>query len=419
MKNKPIYTISIIAVLTALAIAIVLPNGLEFTNRKTMKLGLDLKGGVQLVYELDTSKTNASEIESAKKGVIDVIDRRINKLGVSEPSIQSTQVGGKPGVLVELPGVTDVEQAKTMIGKTAQLTFKEQGSDGKFIATELNGSHLKKANATISSSQQSSKGFQGSEPMVELTFDSEGAKLFKEITQKNLQKPVAIELDNEIISSPTVQTVIEDGQAVITGLESIEEAKQLAILLNAGALPVPISLVSENQIGATLGRDSIQSSLMAGLLGIVLVCIFMMVYYRRAGFFAVIALGVYTAISLAVFKLIPVTLTLAGLAGFIFSVGAAVDANVLVFERLKEELRNGKATEEAIESSFKRSWSSIWPSNTASLITAVILYYGTTGFVRGFALTLAIGILVSLFTAITVTRSLLRAWCKNIKRVTI
>jgi len=419
MKLKPIYTIIVIALLTVLAVAIVLPKGLEFPSRKTMKLGLDLKGGVQLVYELDTSNTNSGELESAKKGVVDVIDRRINKLGVSEPSIQTTQVGGKPGVLVELPGVTDVEQAKNMIGKTAQLTFKEQGSDGKFVSTDLNGSHLTKAVASVTSGQQNSKGFSSSSPVVELTFNSEGAKLFRDITQRNLQKPVAIELDNEVISSPTVQTVIEDGQAVITGLDSIEEAKQLAILLTAGALPVPITLVSENQIGATLGLDSIQSSLLAGLLGIILVCIFMIVYYRRAGFFAVLALGVYTAISLAIFKLVPVTLTLAGLAGFIFSVGAAVDANVLVFERLKEELRDGKATNEAIESSFKRSWTSIWPSNTASLITAVILYYGTTGFVRGFALTLAIGILVSLFTAITVTRSLLRVWCKNIKRVTI
>lgn len=419
MKLKPIYTIAIIALLTILAVAIVLPKGLEFPSRKTMKLGLDLKGGVQLVYELDTSKTSASEIENAKKGVMDVIDRRINRLGVSEPSIQTTQVGNRPGVLVELPGISDVTQAKDMIGKTAQLTFKEQGSDGKFVATQLNGSHLKNANATVTSGQQNSKGFQGTTPTVELTFNSDGAKLFKDITQKNLQKPVAIELDNEIISSPTVQTVIEDGQAVITGLDSIEEAKQLAILLNAGALPVPIKLVSENQIGATLGLDSIQSSLLAGLLGIILVCFFMVVYYRKVGIFAVIALGVYTAISLAVFKLLPVTLTLAGLAGFIFSVGAAVDANVLVFERLKEEVRDGKGTQEAIEASFKRSWSSIWPSNTASLITALILYYGTTGFVRGFALTLAIGILVSLFTAITVTRSLLRAWCKNIKRVTI
>jgi len=420
VHKNPFFWLVIFAIITVFAILIVWPSGPTIFGRKSMRLGLDLKGGVQLTYSLDTSNLQGKTPEEAKKGVIDVINRRINTLGVAEPVIQSTEVGGKPGVMVELPGVSETEKAKELIGQTAQLVFKEMDSSNKFVATKLTGAHLKKANATMQQGKNNgNQGFQSASPMVELTFDDEGAKLFKEITQKNLQKPVAIELDGQVLSAPTVQTVIEDGQAVITGLDSIQEAKDLSILLNAGALPVPINLESENKIGATLGLDSIESSLMAGILGIILICIFMFIYYKRAGFLAVIALGVYGIISLAIFKLVPITLTLAGLAGFIFSVGAAVDANVLVFERLKEEIEKGKEINTAIEESFKRSWSSIWPSNVASLITAAILYYGTTGMVRGFAVTLAIGILVSMFTAITVTRTLLRIWGKSIKKVTI
>lgn len=418
MNNRTIWTLLGIIIVTALAIAIVWPSGLSLFGRDTMRLGLDLKGGAQLVYVLDTSGVEGSSTDEIKQQVINIIERRINTLGVTEPLIQGTEVGGKPGVMIELPGVQDTNVAKELIGQTAQLVFKEQDASGNFVPTELTGKDLKKANATYNNSKNS-QGFQSATPIVELTFNSEGADLFRQITTKNLQKPVAIELDNQIISAPTVQTVIEDGQAVITGLESIQEAKELALLLNAGALPVPISLESENQIGATLGLESIQSSLVAGLLGVVLICIFMAVYYRKAGLLAIAALGVYAVISLAIFKLIPITLTLAGLAGFIFSVGAAVDANVLVFERLKEELNNKKEINTAIEDSFKRSWSSIWPSNVASLITAAILYYGTAGMVRGFAITLAIGILVSMFTAIIVTRTLMRIWGKSIKRVTL
>ena len=419
MQNKSYWILAGIIAITIIAGLVVWPSGPTFFGRKSMKLGLDLRGGVQLTYTLDTSQLGDKTPEQAQRGVIDVINRRINTLGVAEPVIQGTNVGGKPGVLIELPGVSDVEKAKSLIGQTAQLVFKELDDKGQFVPTALTGAHLQKANATVQSQGKGAQGFQGATPVVELSFDSEGAKLFKEITQKNLQKPVAIELDGQTLSSPTVQTVIEDGQAIITGIPTISEAKDLANLLNAGALPVPIKLASENKIGATLGVNSIESSLMAGILGIILICIFMFVYYRRAGFLAIIGLGVYGLISLALFKLIPITLTLAGLAGFIFSVGAAVDANVLVFERLKEEIKLGKEINTAIEESFKRSWSSIWPSNVASLITAAILYYGTSGMIRGFAVTLAIGILVSMFTAITVTRTLLRIWGKSIKRVTL
>lgn len=419
MIKKPIWALVAVLIITILAGFIVWPSGLEISGRETMKLGLDLKGGVQLIYVLDTSGTSVDE-ETAKQGVIDVIEMRINTLGVAEPIIQDTEVGGKPGVIVELPGVSDTTKAKELIGQTAQLVFKQLDESGQqFVPTELTGAYLKKANATYDNSSSSSTGFQSASPVVELEFTADGATMFKEITANNLQKQVAIELDGQILSAPTVQTTIEDGQAIITGIESIQEAKDLALLLNAGALPVPITLESENQIGATLGYESIQSSIIAGLLGIILICLFMGIYYKKAGLLAIVALGVYGVISLAIFKLIPVTMTLAGLAGFIFSMGAAVDANVLVFERLKEEIDNGKLIGIAIEDSFKRSWSSIWPSNVASLITAAILYYGTSGMIRGFAITLAVGIFVSMFTAIFVTRTLLRIWGQNIKKVTI
>lgn len=367
--------------------------------------GLDLQGGVHLVYELDTSKLEDKDKDTAAQSVINVIDRRVNGLGVAEPVIQSAKLGGKEAVIVELPGVTDVNEAINLIGKTAQLTFLEENPEASsqedmWNDSGLTGAHLRRADVEFDQNT--------GEPQVSLQFDSEGSKLFGDITRKNLQKQVAIELDEEIISAPTVQTVIENGQAVITGKFSIDEAKQLAIQLNAGALPVPITLVEQLNIGATLGSDSVKKSLMAGLIGLGLVALFMIFYYKVPGFLATIALLIYALIVLALFKLIPITLTLAGIAGFILSIGMAVDANILIFERTKEELNTGKTIGLAIEEGFRRAWPSIRDSNFSSLITCLILYYGTTGLVRGFAVTLAIGILVSMFTAITVTRTFLR-----------
>ncbi len=418
MNNRSVWTLIAVLVLIALAIFLVLPNTPSLPGRENMKLGLDLKGGVQLTYTLDLSATEGTTPAQAKQEAINVIEKRINKLGVAEAIIQGTDIDNKPGVMVELPGVSDTATAKDLIGQTAQLVFKKLDEEGNFVATELTGANLKSAKATFNQGSQTG-GFSGAEPIVELTFNEEGTKQFAELTRENLQKQLAIELDDEIISAPTVQTEIKDGHAIITGIGNIEDAKELALLLNAGALPVPITLVAENNIGATLGQESIEDSLLAGILGIILVAVFMIIYYRKAGLLASIALFVYLILSIAIFKLVPVTMTLAGIAGFIFSVGAAVDANVLIFERFKEELRKGKETHNAIEESFQRSWSSIWPSNMASIITAVVLYYGTTGMVRGFAVTLAIGIFVSLFTSVTFTRTLMRIWGKNIKRVTL
>ncbi len=380
----------------------------SFSKEIKIHEGLDLQGGAHLVFELDTSGLQTKDVSTATQSVVNVIDRRINALGVSEPIIQGAKVGNKQAVIVELPGVTDTQEAINLIGKTAQLKFREENPDATNASnpqflwrdTGLTGAHLKRADVEFDKNT--------GEPQVAIQFDSEGTKLFAEITRNNLQKPVAIELDGEIISAPTVQTVIENGQAVITGKFTIDEAKKLSIELNAGALPVPIKLVEQRTIGPTLGSDSVQKSLMAGLIGLLLVALFMIIYYRVPGLLAVLALLIYTAIVLALFKLIPVTLTLAGIAGFILSVGMAVDANILIFERTKEELLTGKTIGLAIEEGFRRAWPSIRDSNFSSLLTCAILYYGTSGLVRGFAVTLALGILVSMFTAIIVTRTFLR-----------
>jgi len=383
----------------------------SFQRELKIHEGLDLQGGIHLAYELDQSKIDQKDKASSVQSVINVIDRRINALGVSEPVIQSAKVGDKDAVIIELPGVTDVNEAISLIGKTAQLKFMEynagdadnaesQNPANQWKDTELTGANLKHADVQFDQNS--------GEPQVAIQFDAEGSKIFADLTQKNLQKPIAIALDNEIISAPTVQTVIENGQAVITGKFSIDEAKKLAIELNAGALKVPINLVEQRNIGATLGSSSVKKSLMAGIVGLVLVALFMIIYYKVPGLLATLALFIYALIVLALFKLIPVTLTLAGIAGFILSVGMAVDANILIFERTKEELMAGKTVGLAIEDGFRRAWSSIRDSNFSSLITCLILYYGTTGLVRGFAVTLAIGILISMFTAITVTRTFLR-----------
>ncbi len=512
----------------------------KFTREIKVHLGLDLQGGAQLVYEADVSKIPVADRTSALEGTRDVIERRVNSFGVSEPVVQTSTLGNSQRVIVELPGVTDVNDAINQIGKTPLLEFREepppqeqkpltpeeqqtidtqnaeaktkaeaalkrtqggedfatvanevtedpgntdaegnkrggdlgfadpaqyvqefrdallQLKDGEvtktlvqtqfgyhiikrvasregtntnsqavteiqashilirtlsesdlrpqeqqdYINTGLSGQHLKRAEVTFDQNT--------GEAEVSLTFNDEGKKLFGEITKKNVGKTVGIFLDGVPISLPRVQQEISDGQAVITGTFTLPEAKQLASNLNAGALPVPITLISQQTVGASLGQVSVERSLVAGLLGILLVALFMILYYRLPGLLAVLALFCYALFVLAIFKLWPVTLTLAGIAGFILSIGMAVDANVLIFERLKEELRLGKPLDLAIEHGFSRAWLSIRDSNVSSIITCVILAWFGTSLARGFAITLIIGILVSMFSAITVTRTLLR-----------
>lgn len=403
MRKKFWFIFFVIIILAGLAALIDWPSGPNFFKEIKVHQGLDLQGGVHLVYELDTSKIAPEDQDEAQSGVINVLDRRVNALGVSEPVIAATKVGDKKGVVVELPGLSNVDEALSIIGKTAELKFLEQ-KENEAAETGLTGAQLKKANVTFD---------QNGNPEVAISFNKEGADKFKEITTRNLQKPVVIALDNEIVSAPTVQSAISDGNAVITGNFNIKEAKNLALQLNSGALPMPIKIAEQRRIGPTLGQESVKRSLVAGLTGIFLVGLFMILYYRLPGLLATLALLFYGLFVLALFKLIPVTLTLAGVAGFILSIGMAVDANILIFERMKEELRAGKAKREAIEDGFRRAWSSIRDSNVSSLITCLILYYGTTGLVRGFAVTLALGILVSMFTAITVSRTFLRlAWAR-------
>jgi len=389
-------------------------NFLRINYYKELKfhLGLDLQGGTQLIYDLDLSKIPNPDRREAVKGVYDVIERRINAFGVTEPIIQTDSSGSAERIIIELPGLKNTEEAIALIGKTAQLEFKEQEGeipktpDGKEIpmaakwkSTGLTGAQFKKAQVTFSP--------ETGEPEIKIEFNNEGTKLFGELTKKNIGKPLAIFLDNELISAPTVQTAITDGNAVITGKFTVDEAKKLAIQLNAGALPVPLKLSEQKTIGATLGEESVKKSLMAGILGLFLVILFMIFYYRFFGFLSAIILFFYTVIVLAIFKLIPVTLTLGGIAGFILSIGSAAEANVLIFERIREELRKGNDYLLSAQEGFKGAWSSIWDSNVVSLIVCLILYWFGTGSVRGFAVTLFIGIVTSVFLVLTFTRSIL------------
>jgi len=528
-----------IMVLSALAGVIDYPKGPDisignFHKELKIRLGLDLQGGTSLIYDADTSNIPDADKASALEGVRDVIERRVNAFGVSEPVIQTNHSGNNWRIIVELAGIKDIDQAIKMIGETPLLEFKEEktieltdeqiqaandanteakkkaedvltlavapdadfaalanqysedpgntdpttggkkggdlgfftrdqmvsefadvvfdkmtvgevypelvttdygyhiikkmGEDGDqvrashilfltqsttpttdFVNTDLSGKQLTKA--IVEFNQQTNA------PEVGLQFNDEGKKIFADITTRNVGKIVGIYLDGSPISMPKVNDPITDGNAVISGSFNIQEAKLLVQRLNAGALPVPIKLVSQSNVGATLGQIAIQKSLFAGLAGLVLVAVFMIMYYRLPGLLAVLALIIYSLVVLAIFKLFNVTLTLAGIAGYILSIGMAVDANVLIFERTKEELRDRRHVSQAIEEGFKRAWSSIRDSNASSLITCVILAWFGTSLVKGFAITLGIGVLISMFSAITVTRTFLRlistSWLEN------
>ncbi len=532
-----IIAIFLLAIFCALVVWPKVPAGTPFENfwnKTKFHLGLDLQGGTHLVYQADVSKIEERDRASAVEGVRDVIERRVNAFGVSEPVVQTNFTGDQYRVIVELAGVKDVNQAIKMIGETPLLEFKEQNPDFKtglsedekkqmeeenqkvkekaqdilnkvlqpganfeeyakeysqdpgsaaqggdlgwvkrgmfvpefdevifdkmtengiypelvqtqfgyhiikkigergegdnrevhsahilfktkteadfkqgeeWINTQLSGKHLKRSQVQFDPNT--------GEPEVGLEFNDEGKKLFAEITTRNVGKPVAIFLDGVPISIPNVKEPIKEGKAVITGRFNIKEAKELVQRLNAGALPVPIHLISQQTVGASLGKESVEKSLTAGLIGLLAVAVFMILYYRLPGLLSVIALAVYIVIVLTIFKILPVTLTLAGVAGFILSIGMAVDANVLIFERLKEELRAGREVSSAIEEGFKRAWTSIRDSNVSTLITCVILIWFGTSIIKGFAITLGIGILVSMFSAVVATRSFLRLFAST------
>lgn len=417
-KNTFLLTILII-IITIIAGLITWPSGpdlnIEQLNLyKELKIheGLDLKGGTQLTYQADLSEIPTNERDNKIQGVIDVIENRINGLGVSEPLIQSS---GENNIIVELPGINDVNQAIDLIGTTAQLEFRTEPAEPNqdlssadinwWEPSGLTGANLNKADIEIDA--------QSNAPVVTLEFNDEGKELFAKLTKENLQKSIAIFLDNQLISAPTVQAEITDGNAIIEGNFTVEEAKELEIKLDYGALPVPVELIAQSNIGATLGNQAMQKSLVAGLIGLILIILFLILNYRIPGILASLALGIYILISISIFKLIPVTITLAGAAAFILSIGMAVDANILIFERTKEELREGKTLRSAIEAGFLRAWPSIRDANFSTLITCLILWFLGTGTIKGFALTLAIGVLVSMFSAITTTRTFLRLFLSS------
>lgn len=535
-KNRNRWTFVVIIVLTVAAVVI---SGSNYYNQSSayladktnqliklpvvkdvpFRLGLDLQGGTQLVYQADMSNISESERASALEGVRDVIERRVNVFGVAEPQITANKtVSGDYRIIAELAGIKDVKDAIAMIGETPILEFKEQGTplteaeqqsiitetnagsakqaqdilselyktgdfsalaekyngqslgwidessqpeifkalryfkSGQFFGkvlendnsynvvkldnkkteagyemlevtsisfpkisiddlaasvdennwqnTELTGRHLKRASVTFDPNDGAAQ--------VSLEFNDEGAQLFEDVTARNIGKPVAIFLDGLPISVPNVNEKISGGKAVINGTFSATEAKLLAQRLNTGALPVPIDLVSQQTVGATLGQESIHNSIFAGLIGLIVVALFMIAFYRFPGLLAVGALFVYGVLTLAIFKLWPVTLTLSGIAGFILSVGMAVDANILIFERMKEELKDGKSLDKATEDGFNRAWPSIRDSNFTTLIVCMVLVQFSSSSVKGFAVTLALGVIISMFTAIFVTRNFLR-----------
>ncbi len=388
-----------------------------------IKLGLDLQGGTHLILEADMEGISPVDRLDALESAKEIITRRIDLFGVSEPLIQTSvnENTDQYRIIIQLPGINDPNQALELIGQTAQMDFREQVEPEEdleaspsalsvldsFTPTELTGKDLAKASVDFDS--------QTSQPVVALRFTKEGAKKFKDITERNIGKPVGIFLDGFPLTLPTVQTAITNGEAVITGGFTTEQAKNLSIQLNAGALPVPIEIISQSNVGATLGQISVQKSLQAGLIGLAMVMIFMALYYGYMGILANIALVIYGIITLALYKIFAITLTLPGLAGFILSVGMAVDANILIFERYKEEIRAGKHWQRAIELGFGRAWDSIKDANVATLTICFILFnpfnwtfLNSSGLVRGFALTLTLGILISLFTGVIVTRTLIR-----------
>ena len=385
-----------------------------FKGGKDFVLGLDLNGGSSLTYNIDTDKLPAdANVDEAVSSLRDVIERRVNLFGVTEPTVitQYSRLAKEWRLEVELPGVTDVKKAAALIGETPVLEFKtlKKGVNenststtfADFEGTELTGSYLDKSNLVFDNVTQ--------RPLVELVFNTQGSELFAKITKENIGKPVAIYLDGAPISSPTVREEILNGKAVISGDFSVEEAKTLVGRLNSGALPVPISLEGTSVVPPNLGADAVKHGQSAAIYAFILVILFMIIWYRLQGVVAVLALISYSIIMLALFKLIPVTLTSAGIAGFIISVGLAVDANVLTFERTKEEIRNGKSLKDAVEIGFKRAWTSIRDSHTAAIIVSIILFWMGTSIVKGFAFTFFLGAVVSLLSAQVITKVFLMA----------
>lgn len=385
------------------------------------KLGLDLNGGIHLVYKADTSKLPSIEIADSMATLKNVIEARVNAFGVSEPIVQTEEstLGDEKvhKLIVELPGVKETDKAIELIGQTPVLEFEllkaatstnASTSEAVLIPTGLTGRYITTAQVEYDG--------QTSRPQIGIVFNKEGGDLFAKITKEHVGEQLAILLDGQIITAPVIQGEIIGGKASITGQYSVQEANKLARSLKYGALPVSIELIGTQTIGASLGSEALDASMKAGLYGLIIVAMFLILWYRIQGIIASIALLIYVLINLIVFKTAGIVLTSAGLAAFIISIGMAVDGNILIFERMKEELRRGKSKTDALAAGFARAWPSIRDSNISSMITAVILYmFAASPLIKGFAVVFLIGVAVSMFTAITVSRTLLGAITKKNK----
>lgn len=396
----------------------------QMDGSRPFRLGLDLSGGTQLLYKADTSAIPPATQEESLNALRETIERRVNLFGVGEPIVQrekgSSVAGeGEERLIIELPGITDANEAIRMIGETPVLEFKMLEGDmpagasldglDPLILDALFGEALLTGRNVQRAELQFGNGGPVNEPVVVLHFDSEGTKIFAETTKNNVGKNFGIFLDGKLISMPVINEEIPGGTAVISGNFTAEGARELVRNLNFGALPVPIELVSTQTVSGTLGDLAVRDGILAGLYGLAAVAIFMIIWYRAPGFLAVLALCLYVVLSLAVFKLIPVTLTAAGIAAFILSIGMAVDANVLIFARMREELAKGKSLHDAIHDGFSRAWLSIRDSNISSIITAIILFWFGTSIIKGFALVFGLGVVISMLTSITISRTLLLA----------
>lgn len=411
-RTSSIIIFTIILLVTIVSGFFVYPGNFGNSNLP-WRLGLDLIGGSTLVYEVDLTGIPQDEHSDAVAGLKGVIERRVNLFGVSEPRVNISQGGGNFQLLIDLAGVNDTQEAIRQIGETPVLEFREidpnaEGEDVTYIPTKLTGRFL--TLATL--------GFDDlNKPIVVFEFNDEGGRLFEEITARNVGQRLAIFMDGELTDAPVVQQRISGGRAQISGGRDgfmIDEARELVERFNAGALTAPIKLVNQRTVSPSAAGDSLRTIIIAWLVGTALIVSFMIIYYRTLGLFSAVALLMYTVLTLALFKVIPnFTLTLAGIAGFVLSIGLAVDANILIFERTKEELKRGLKRVEAIQEGFKRAWPSIRDSNTSTIITAVILYSFTSSFVKGFALTLGLGVLMSMFSAIFITRTMLRIFVRD------
>lgn len=393
-----------------------------------LKQGLDIQGGMQVVLQADMSQIASEDRESALESSQEIIRQRVDLFGVSEPLVQTSKIGDDDyRLIVELAGLNDPQQALDLIGTTAQLDFKLMDSSPSAEATMSAIAYLNSFNSTGLGGKQLKRSMvqfdqQSGKPVVSLEFNDEGRELFGQITSDHTGEALAIFLDQYPIMTPVIQQPILDGKAIVSGDFTLDEAKNLSIQLNAGALPVPISVLEQRNIGASLGQDSVQKSISAGMIGIGLVMLFMILYYGWKGAIASVALLIYSVLTVAIYKVIGVTLTLPGIAGLLLSIGMAVDSNILIFERMKEELRDGQPFHRAMELGFGRAWDSIKDANLATITTSLVLinplnfkFLNSSGLVKGFGITLLIGVLISLFTGVVVTRTLMRLFLKGPK----